>query len=143
MRPTLLRAFPFLLGASLGAQSPGTAPSADLVVTNARIYTVDDGRPVAEAMAIRGGRIMFVGSQRGALALAGPQTRKLDAAGATVIPGIADAHVHLLGLGIALRSVDLVGSRTYDEVIARIAAKARELPAGVWITGRGWDQNDW
>jgi predicted amidohydrolase YtcJ len=143
MRPTLVRAFPLLFGASLGAQSQSAASSADLVVTNARIYTVDDGRPLAEAMAIRGGRILFVGSQRGALALAGPQTRRLDAAGATIIPGIADAHVHLLGLGVALRSVNLVGSRTYDEVVARIAAKARELPAGVWVTGRGWDQNDW
>lgn len=120
-----------------------TSSSADLVVTNARIYTVDDGRPLADAMAVRGGRVLFVGSARGALALRGPQTRVLDAAGATIIPGIADAHVHLLGLGQALRSVNLVGARSYDEVIERIAAKARELPAGTWILGRGWDQNDW
>jgi predicted amidohydrolase YtcJ len=116
---------------------------ADLIVTNARIYTVDDARPFAEAMAIRGGRVQFVGSERGAQALRGPQTRTLDAAGATIIPGIADAHVHLLGLGMALRTVNLVGAKSYEEVIERIAAKARELPAGTWITGRGWDQNDW
>ena len=116
---------------------------ADLIVTNARIYTVDDARPFAEAMAIRGGRVQFVGSERGAQALRGPQTRTLDAAGATIIPGIADAHVHLLGLGMALRTVNLVGAKSYEEVIERIAARARELPAGTWITGRGWDQNDW
>ncbi len=120
-----------------------TSSSADLVVTNARIYTVDDGRPLAEAMAVRGGRVLFVGSARGALSLRGPQTRVLDAFGATIIPGIADAHVHLLGLGQALRSVNLVGARSYEEVVERIAAKARELPAGTWILGRGWDQNDW
>lgn len=137
-----LLAIPFLL-LPYAAASQSTAAPADLVVTNARIYTADDGRPMASAMAIRGGRVLFVGSDRGALTLRGPQTRVLDAAGATVIPGIADAHVHLLNLGMALRTVNLVGARSYDEVISRIAAKARELPAGTWITGRGWDQNDW
>lgn len=125
------------------AIAQNTPAPADLVITNARIHTVDDNRPMAEAMAIRGGRILFVGSARGALVMRGPQTRVLDAAGATIIPGIADAHVHLLGLGIALRTVDLVRTKTYDEVVARIAAKARDLPAGTWVTGRGWDQNDW
>jgi predicted amidohydrolase YtcJ len=141
----LLLPLSLLLSPAAGfAQAAATpAQPADVIVTNARIYTVDDGRPRAEAMAIRGGRVAFVGSLRGANALRGPQTRSVDAGGATIIPGIADAHVHLLGLGQALRTVSLVGARSYDEVIARIAAKARELPAGTWITGRGWDQNDW
>jgi len=133
----------FLLCVAFGRTTGQTPSTADLVVTNARIYTVDHGRPLAEAMAIRGGRVQFVGSARGALAMRGPQTRVLDAAGATIIPGIADAHVHLLGLGMALRAVNLVGARSYEEVIERIALKARELPTGTWITGRGWDQNDW
>ena len=137
----LLACSALLAAGSLAAQTP-SAP-ADLIVTHARIYTVDDARPFADAMAIRGGRIQFVGSERGALTLKGPQTRVVDAAGATIVPGIADAHVHLLGLGMALRTVNLVGAKSYDEVVARIAAKARELPAGTWITGRGWDQNDW
>ncbi|HJQ19830.1 MAG TPA: amidohydrolase [Gemmatimonadaceae bacterium] len=126
------------------AQSPAPAATpADLIVTNARIYTVDEGRPVAEAMAIRGSRVLFVGSERGALALRGAQTTLLDAGGATVIPGIADAHAHLLGLGFTLSEVDLVGTTSYEEVIARVAARAREVPAGTWILGHGWDQNDW
>ncbi|HEX7938147.1 MAG TPA: amidohydrolase [Gemmatimonadaceae bacterium] len=129
--------------APFAAQAQSSAAPADLIVTNARIYTVDDNRPVAEALAVRGGRVLFAGSARGALATRGPQTRIVDAAGATIIPGIADAHVHLLSLGMALRSVDLDGTKSYDEVIARIAAKAKELPPGIWITGRGWDQNDW
>jgi len=137
-----LHAIPLLLLPCI-AQSQGAPAPADLVVTNARIYTADDARPMAHAMAIRGGRVLFVGSVRGALTLRGPQTRVVDAAGATIIPGIADAHVHLLNLGMALRTVNLVGARSYDEVIARIVARARELPAGTWITGRGWDQNDW
>jgi predicted amidohydrolase YtcJ len=124
------------------AQSPAQVP-ADLIVINARIYTVDEGRPVADAMAVRGGRVVFVGSQRGALVLRGPQTNVLDAAGATIIPGIADAHAHLISLGFVLSQVDLVGTQSYDEVITRVAARARQLPPGTWILGHGWDQNDW
>jgi hypothetical protein len=131
---------------AVGLQRPAaaqTAPAADLVVTNARIYTVDDAHPLAAAMAVRDGRVQFVGDARGALALKGPNTRVVDAGGRTVIPGMVDAHGHLLGLGLALRNVDLVGTTSYDEVIRRVTARARQLPAGTWIVGRGWDQNDW
>jgi predicted amidohydrolase YtcJ len=116
---------------------------ADVVVLNARVYTADVNRPVAEAFAVRGGRIAFVGSTRGALALVGPRTERLDLAGRTVIPGMVDAHAHLLGLGQALRTVDLVGTRSYDEVIARVLERAKTARPGEWIRGRGWDQNDW
>ena len=116
---------------------------AELILTNTRIYTVDDARPVAEAMAVGGGRVLFTGSSRGAMALKGPSTRVIDLAGRTVIPGMVDAHAHLFGLGMALRNVDLVGTTSYDEVIARVARRAKELPTGAWIIGRGWDQNDW
>ena len=85
---------------------------ADLVVLNARVYTSDVNRPIAEAFAVRGGRIAFVGSSRGALALVGPRTERLDLAGRTVIAGMVDAHAHLLGLGQALRTVNLVGTRS-------------------------------
>ena len=120
-----------------------TLQQADLIVTNARIYTSDVNRPVAEALAVRGGRIAFVGSNRGALALAGPRTERLDLTGRTVIAGMVDAHAHLLGLGQALRTVDLVGTRSYEEVIARVAERAKTARPGEWIRGRGWDQNDW
>ena len=120
-----------------------TLQQADLVVTNARIYTSDVNRPVVEALAVRSGRIAFVGSNRGALALAGPRTERLDLSGKTVITGMVDAHAHLLGLGQALRTVDLVGTRSYDEVIARVVERAKTARPGEWIRGRGWDQNDW
>lgn len=138
-RRTILAAALLAIPAALSAQeSP-----ADLVVTNARIYTVDDNRPLAEAMAVRDGKIAFVGSERGALTLRGPRTQVIDLQGRTVIPGMTDAHAHLLSLGFTLDDVDLVGSTSYDEVIERVAARARETPAGTWIVGRGWDQNDW
>ncbi len=124
------------------AVSAPAAP-AELIFTNARIYTVDDGRPMAQALAVRGGRVQFVGSERGALMLRGPNTRVVDLDGQTVIPGMIDAHAHLVGLGEALRTVDLKETRSYQEVIDRVVARAREVPAGTWIIGRGWDQNDW
>jgi predicted amidohydrolase YtcJ len=128
--------------APLVAQAPAQQP-ADLVVTNGRIYTADGARPIVDAMAIRAGRIVFVGDRAGARALTGPATQTLDLQGRTVIPGMTDAHAHVAGLGSSLRSVDLVGTTSYDQVIARVVEKARTTPKGEWIIGRGWDQNDW
>ena len=116
---------------------------ADLIVTNARIYTVDESRPVVSALAVRDGRVLFTGSLREAMALRGSGTRIVDLGGRTVIPGMVDAHAHLLGLGQSLRTVNLVGARSYDEVIARVAARAKGLAPGQWLLGRGWDQNLW
>ena len=124
------------------AQAPQQQP-ADLIVTNARIYTVDDAHPLADAMTIRGGKVQFVGSSRSALALKGSATRVLDLGGRTVIPGMVDAHGHVDNLGLALRTVDLTGTTSYDEVIARVAEHAKTAKPGQWIIGRGWDQNDW
>jgi predicted amidohydrolase YtcJ len=132
----------FLLAVTAPATARAQAP-ADLIVTARHIYTVDPVRPTVAALAVRGGRIAFAGSVREAMALRGPQTRLLELGERTVIPGIVDAHLHLLGLGQALRMVDLVGTRSYDQVIQRVAARAREVRAGEWIRGRGWNQNDW
>jgi len=122
---------------------PGPAQQADLIVTAARIYTVDADRPMVRALAVRGGLVAFAGSVREAMVLRGPRTRMLDLGDATVIPGIVDAHLHLQGLGKALRTVDLAGTRSYDAVIAKVAARARAATPGEWIEGRGWDQNLW
>jgi predicted amidohydrolase YtcJ len=133
-----------ILPAPLAGQGTSAPPvRADLIITGARIYTVDENRPMAEAMAIRGDRILFVGSERGAMTLRGPATSVVNLDGQTVIPGMIDAHVHLLNLGSTLRNVDLVGTKSYDEVVARVAERAKTQPAGSWIIGRGWDQNDW
>jgi predicted amidohydrolase YtcJ len=142
MRPSLLTS---ALAALVCTSSSATAQSAtaELIVHNARIYTVDRMHPVARAMAVRGGRIVFVGAERGAMALHGGGTRVVDLQGKTVIPGMVDAHAHLAGLGTSLRIVNLVGTRSVDDVIARVAARAKEVPRGSWILGRGWDQNDW
>lgn len=142
--PSGLRALVLLVvsaAGSLRAQAP--AARADLIVVNARVYTVDDARPQASAFAVRNGRIIFVGSDREARYLSGTRTRIIDAKNRTVIPGMVDAHAHLLGLGTSLRNVKLAGSKTYDEVIAKVVEKARMAKPGEWILGRGWDQNLW
>jgi predicted amidohydrolase YtcJ len=138
----LFSAASLLFAVPLLAQRPATQ-AADLIVTNARIYTVDDARPMASALAVRDGRIQFVGSTPEALALKGPATRMLDAQGRTVLPGIVDAHGHLLGLGLSLASIQLADTRSYDQVLERTAARLQGAPAGRWILGRGWDQNKW
>jgi predicted amidohydrolase YtcJ len=131
-----------LLAAPLAAQAPPAQP-ADLVVTAGHVYTADAAHPQAQAFAVRGDRVVFVGSAREALALRGPQTRVVDLPGLTVLPGLTDAHCHLLSLGESLRRVDLTGSRSYDEVIRRVAARAATARPGEWIQGRGWNQMDW
>lgn len=132
-----------LLLAPAVALAQGAAPTADLILTNARIYTADDTRPVVEAVAVGGGRVLFAGHRAGALALRGAATKVLDLGGQTVIPGMVDAHAHVAGLGDALHIVDLTGTASYDDVIARVVERASKTPKGQWVLGRGWDQNDW
>jgi predicted amidohydrolase YtcJ len=127
-----------LAPAVLGAQMP-----ADLVLVNGTIYTVDKTRPVVSALAVARGRILFAGSDADAKTLANVATSVIDLHGATVVPGFADAHAHLLGLGDMLRRVNLAGSSSYDEVIDRVKARAKDVKPGEWIRGRGWDQNRW
>ena len=136
----------FTSAAALTAQAPAARPApprAELIVTNARIYTADDAAPMAEALVVSGGKLLFVGSAIEAMALKGSATTVIDAGGRTIIPGMTDAHAHLYGLGVELRQVDLTGTKSYDEVISRVAAKAATLPKGTPVLGRGWDQNDW
>jgi hypothetical protein len=146
LRRAVLRLPSLLLLLAAAAPLPALAQSprpADLIVTGGRIYTVDETRPVVEAFAVSKGHFVFAGSARDAMLYKGPATRVLDVHGAAVYPGFIDAHAHMLGLGLALSSVDLVGDSSYEEVVSRVAARAKSVPAGQWITGNGWDQNRW
>lgn len=134
----------FALGALLAAV-PAHAQAglqADLVVHNARIYTANPAQPQAEALAVRSGRVALVGTNAEVLA-AYPAAPRLDAQGRTLLPGLIDAHVHLMGQGLSMLQADLVGARSKQEVVERLEAFAATLPPGAWVTGRGWDQNDW
>ncbi len=98
---------------------------------------------VDEAVAWRDGRILAIGSRRQVEAVIGPQTRVVELEGATVVPGLVDAHGHVLSLGFSLRRVSLRDTVTYDQLINRVAKEASQRPADSWIFGRGWDQTMW
>lgn len=151
-----------LCACAAGSTGTGAGPAADLILTNARVYTLrwpdpssegsidaaaphdaDGWRPHAEAVAARGGVIVYVGDANGAEALKGRDTKIIDLAGATVIPGLVDSHTHILELGAKLSMVDLTGVETEDEAVALVAARARETPKGQWILGAGWDEGAW
>lgn len=145
MRPRGLIVFSLvggMLTLASGTGAQGVSP-ADMVFLNGVVYTADAGQPRAQAVAVRGGRVVFVGSTREAETLIGGDTRVVDLEGRTMIPGMIDSHGHLTSLGSALRIVDLVGTRSYEEVIERVVERAALVPAGQWIQGRGWDQNEW
>jgi predicted amidohydrolase YtcJ len=116
---------------------------ADLILSGGTVITLDDARPRARAVAVREGRIVAVGSEAEMAPFRGPQTRAIDLAGGSVVPGLADAHVHVEGMGQAAESLSLVGAASLQEALDRVAARSKELPAGEWLLGRGWDQNDW
>src|SRR5262249_21348183 len=120
------------LAATTPAQRPA-APPADLIVTHARIYTVDDSHPFVSALAVRDGRVQFVGSEREAMQLRGSSTRMLDAGGRTIIPGMIDAHAHLFGLGEFLRDLDLTDTRSYETIVSRVQARVGESTQGKWV----------
>ncbi len=92
---------------------------------------------------MRGNRIVAVGANADVAALVGPRTRVLDLGGRTVVPGFDDSHAHLLGIGFARLDVDLVGTRSYAEMVDRVAAAAKTRKPGEWVRGRGWHEGKW
>jgi predicted amidohydrolase YtcJ len=124
-------------GASLacGARS---AAAPDLVLVNARVYTVDEAQPWAEAVAVRGDRIVAVGSTAEVQAIVGPRTRVMDLEGAFVLPGFNDGHVHTESTGALLSGANLLEVHEADGFREAIAGAAARLPAGSWITRGDW-----
>ena len=140
-----------------------TEGPADLVLANGRVYSLawsspgPDGTPHSSApysdeggwrhdasfVAVAGNEIVFVGDEEGAQAYVGPDTRVIDLQGAVVLPGLVDSHAHIAELGGNLSRIDLVGVETESEAIARVVARAAELPEGSWILGAGWDEGAW
>ena len=117
--------------------------SATLVLINGNVYTMDKALPQAEAVAIRGDRILAVGSSQAMESLLGPGGRVIDLAGQTVVPGFIDAHLHFLSYGLSLQQIDLMGVYSLAGALERVSARAASTEAGGWLTGRGWDQEQW
>ena len=115
---------------------------ADLLVTNAHIYTADSSFSVADAFVVSDGKFLAVGKGQ-ILTEQYEAATTVDLAGKPVYPGFYDPHSHFLGLGQVLDQADLVGAESYDEVIERLKTFYQAHPKALWLTGRGWDQNDW
>jgi predicted amidohydrolase YtcJ len=115
----------------------------NLIIVNANIHTMDPGRPHADAVAISGNRIAALGSSDEIRALAGSDTRVIDAGGRLVLPGFNDAHVHFLSGGFSLSNVDLRDAKSPEAMAARLADFARNTPKGRWIVGGDWDHEKW
>jgi predicted amidohydrolase YtcJ len=142
--------------------APTPGEPADLILINGRVYTLswsdpasdgtlaedaphdaDGWHPDAQALAIRDGNIIAVGAGAAVLAHQGERTRVIDVAGATVLPGLIDSHTHTFSLAEALSRVSLFGVTTEEEAVERIVERARDVPAGEWIVGYGWDEGAW
>ncbi len=120
-----------------------TKPAADLIIRNAKIWTVDGSRPEAEAVAILGDRIVSVGSNVEIDAWRGPATHVLDAGGKRLLPGFNDAHVHFEGGGEQFDSVQLNDATSAQEFARRIAERAAKTAKGEWLQGGDWDETKW
>jgi len=110
-------------------------------LTNGTVYTVDSAFSVAEAIAVKDHRILAVGPTKELTKNYRAKTIK-DLKGAFVYPGWIDSHCHFLGYGLTLGEADLVGTSSVEEIVSRLQTHYQDNP-GPWITGRGWDQNDW
>jgi hypothetical protein len=119
------------------AGAPPEAP-ADLLIVGGRVFTVEPGRPWAEAVAVRGDRIVKVGTEAEVRTLKGPNTREYDATGGVVLPGINDSHTHFLDGSLGLDQVDLTGATTLPEIQEKVRQFAAGHPDEPWILGTGW-----
>lgn len=114
---------------------------ADLIVTNANVYTVDSAFAKAETFAVKDGKFIAVGTTT-AITQKYDAPEVLDASGKTILPGLIDAHCHFYRLGTTMQSVNLVGTKSFEEVLDRVH-QFQESRKAAFIYGRGWDQNDW
>lgn len=131
-----------LLLSSVVAAQQAPQP-ATLVLRNGKIVTVDAAVPEAQAIAVRGDRIVAVGTNAAIQPLIGPSTQVIDLNGQLAIPGLIESHGHFMGLGQSKMTLDLMDVKDWDEIVSMVAAAAKQAKPGEWILGRGWHQEKW
>jgi len=140
MRKTLIVLFVLLL--ILPWVQAKTEP-ADVVFKNGNIYTANDRQPHAEAIAVKAGKIIFVGSNKDVAAYQGKDTRVIDLRGNAVVPGLTDSHYHLMGVGEREMTLNLEGTMTLEDFLAKVKEQVDRAKPGEWVTGRGWIETFW
>ena len=133
------------LGARVTSQAPqGPAPApADLVLRGGRIITLDDRTPNAQALAARNGAVVAIGSDADIARYVGPATQVVDLAGQTAIPGFIEGHGHFNGVGEGKLNLDLMNTKSWEEIVHQVALAVEKAKPGQWIIGRGWHQEKW
>ncbi len=116
---------------------------ADTIFINGIVYTVNPRQPRAEALAVKGDRIIYVGSNGGVKAFQGRRTRVVDLKGSAVYPGFTDSHCHLMGIGERETSLNLEGTKSLDEMLALVKERVAQAKPGEWVVGRGWIETFW
>ena len=114
-----------------------------LILVNGNVYTVNEKQPRAEAIAVRDQRIVFVGSNEDARKFHGDKTRIIDLGGKTVVPGFTDSHCHIFGIGEREMKLNLEGTNTLEDFLARVKERVAQTERSKWITGRGWIETFW
>ncbi|MEX1128867.1 MAG: amidohydrolase [Vicinamibacterales bacterium] len=137
-----------ITGLAFTARTSARAPQqttepADLVVTNGKVVTVEDGAPEAQAVASRGGRIVAVGTNAEIQKFVGPKTEVIDVKGQLVIPGFIEGHGHFSGIGTAELGLKLMDTTSWDQIVAMVGERVKTAKPGEWIYGRGWHQEKW
>ncbi len=133
----------FLFAALVLLQSCSPSETADLILINGNIYTVDPGNPRVEAIAIQGDRILKTGSTAEIDRLKSEKTKVIDLKGQFVMPGFIEGHGHFSGLGASLINLNFLKSKSWNEIVQAVAEKAKSAKPEEWITGRGWHQEKW
>ena len=133
----------FLFLSAKEALAQSAPVPADMIFLNGNIYTVNDAQPHAEAIAIKGERILFVGSNDDAKKYSSAATRTIDLHGKTVLPGLTDSHYHILGVGERELHLNLEGTRSLNVFLAKVKERVIKTPPGKWVTGRGWVETFW
>src|SRR5262249_6697880 len=123
--------------------APTQKVTADVIFVNGNVYTANDRQSHAEGIAVKGGRIIFVGSTPGARAYASKSTRIIDLEGNTVLPGLTDSHYHLIGVGDRELTLNLEGITNLQDFLAKVKARVSAARPGQWVTGRGWIETFW
>jgi hypothetical protein len=132
-----------MIGLSMVFVSCGKPRPADLVLHGGKVATVDENFTIQEAVAVRGDKIVFVGSNQEVQDFIYPNTTVIDCDGKLVLPGLIDAHAHLHSLGEELTYLNITETKSFEEVIDRVAKEVKAVEPGEWIVGGRWDQNDW
>ncbi len=132
-----------LLSFVLAACSTQPDNPADKVFTNGTIYTVDEANPKVEAVAVKDGLILSLGTTEEIKEFIGENTEVIDLEGKTMTPGLIESHAHLMGIGYNKLELDLMYVKTYEELVEKVEEAVAKSQPGDWITGRGWHQDKW